>query len=561
MNVDQLIDSIISQIKPEWDNLHIIRYVYIELGKVLSRDTDFFFSMEGKLGEANLSLRELREIYESETGRKNFIICKSAALILKRAFDKLGIKSRLIKSLNNVSRISDGKEELEVNHWILAVEDGGNTYFLTLASDLPYIKMGMETHHFGDNISHKKRLNTGELIQVYEGPEINNTVIPRSKLKQIDIDIGYVRFFYSYNDEAKVVSDWQLQYDDVAILLVRDALRNNRFYYDLEIYDTDFYRDLTEYRDDNGNVISLEDRRLDEITDVEWARFIKTACGYVYDKICEILGFEIQVIPRVENKGWKYRPWLISLSFALKEYIVKQLGGEEDNIEMDFDNFNFTKWSRDIKKKYHYDKKEYDYNNLLGILDKLNSLVTCIGEKGRNKDFRRLFDSLSFHFIPRDRVYENAVDENGFVSNYYIANKFSRVFAHVFGCNEEIRDFNKMDYSEQTVILKEILPALFPEINRSNSYIDGYDEAYAPIFNRIQIYPIKKKDNGEYHIVFNVVGDNQSGDYYFLFNPKDNSFGSVDFLDVYDDYYILSDRMKKRINIFDGDEEEKNRTF
>ena len=29
MNVDQLIDSIISQIKPEWDNLHIIRYVYI----------------------------------------------------------------------------------------------------------------------------------------------------------------------------------------------------------------------------------------------------------------------------------------------------------------------------------------------------------------------------------------------------------------------------------------------------------------------------------------------------------------------------------------------------
>ena len=118
-----------------------------------------------------------------------------------------------------------------------------------------------------------------------------------------------------------------------------------------------------------------------------------------------------------------------------------------------------------------------------------------------------------------------------------------------------------MDYSEQTVILKEILPVLFPEINRSNSYIPGYDESYAPIFNRIQLYPIKKKDSGEYHIVFNIVGDNQLGDYYFLFNPKDNSFGSVDFLDVYDDYYILSDRMKKRINIFDGDEDEKNRTF
>lgn len=548
MEREQVINDIISRIDSNWDNLHKIRFVYIELGKLLSKDTDFFFSMDRKLGEANLSIKELRSIYESETGRKNFVICKSAAMLLKSIYDRIGIKSVPVKSLNNISHLEENGEVLDVNHWILAVYDGDDVYFLTLASDLPYIKTGMETKHFGDNISYKKVIN-GEEIQVYEGEEIKHTVIPRDKLKQVDIDIGYIRNYYSYHDEAYVVNHYELNYDDIGLLMVRDALRGNRYYYELEIYNTPFYKNLFPV---------LEERKMDDISEEEWDYFERKVCGYVYDKICEILGFEIQVIPRVENKDWNYQSWLLSLSINLEQYIYEELSkdGSIEEVPIDMDHFVFTKWSRTVKKKYDYDRKEFDYDNLLGIVDKLNSLILCIQNKGKTKDFMRLFHSLSFHFIPRNKIFENALDSNGFVSSYYIASKFKTTFSAMYGCGEEQRPFNLMDYSEQVVMIKESLTSMFPELNYNNCKdMNGYNDLYSPVANRIQIYPIKNKTTGDYHIVFNIVGNQYDDDYYFLYDPKANRLSLTDVLDTYNDYYIVSERLKNRVSIDDVVEE------
>ena len=548
MEREQVISDIMNRIQPDWDDLHKIRFVYIELGKLLSKDTDFFFSMDRKLGEANLSLKELKAIYESETGRKNYVICKSAAMLLKSIYDRIGIRSVPVRSLNNISHLEEDGENLDVNHWILAAYAGDGIYFLTLASDLPYIKMGMETHHFGDNISYKKTIN-GQEIQVYEGEEIHHTVISREKLKQVDIDIGYIKNYYSYHDETYVVNHYELNYDDISLLMVRDALRGNRFYYELEIYDTPFYNDLFP---------NLAERKMDEVDDKEWNEFIRKMCGYVNDKICELLGFEIPVIPRVENKDWNYQSWLLSLCVYLEDYIYQDLSkdGEITPIPIDMDHFVFSKWSRAVKKKYGYDRKEFDYDNLLGIVDKLNSLVICIQNKGKEKDFMRLFHSLSFHFIPRNKIYENAISSNGFVSNYYIASKFQRVFKAIFGCGEELRPFNHMDYSEQVVILKETINSMFPELNYHNCKdMPEYNDSYSPVSNRIQIYPIKSIETGEYHIVFNIVGDYESEDYYFLYNPITNEFHPTDVLDTYQDYHIVSERMKNRVSIDDVVEE------
>ncbi len=550
MKVDQIIDRIISGIHPDWDKFHIIRYVYIELGKLLSKDTDFFFSMDRKLGENNLSFDELKSIYDSEIGKNNYIICKSAASLLKLIYDKLGISSRLVKSLNNVSRIYDKNRELEVNHWILAVSDDNHTYFLTLASDLPYIKMGMETKHFGDHISFTKKVGDSE-IQVYEGPEIHETVVPRDYLKQVDIDIGYVHNMYSYNDEAKLVNDWSYQYDDVSLLMVRDAMRGNRLYYDLELFDTDFYRDLLQSGDS-----PLEERKFSDISEEEWDTFIRKVCSYVYDKICELVGYEIPVIPRVENQHWNYNSWLLSLCFQVQDYIYEYLDKNQNedykDVKIDLNHFQFTKWSRSVKKKFQYDKKMLDYYNILGILDKMNGLIGCVYDHGRRKDFRKMFHSLAFHFIPADRIFDNSIYEDGYVSNHYIAHKFKKVFSHVFGCNEERGEFNDMEYSEQVVIIKEMLSMLFPELNKGNCQaLEGYNDLYSPVFNRIQIYPIKHKSSGEYHIIFNIVGNNEDGDYYYFYNPKNNQLSSVDILDIFENYTIISDRMKSRINMED----------
>ena len=36
-------DDIISSIKPEWNKDEIIRYVYLYIGKIISKNVDFFY--------------------------------------------------------------------------------------------------------------------------------------------------------------------------------------------------------------------------------------------------------------------------------------------------------------------------------------------------------------------------------------------------------------------------------------------------------------------------------------------------------------------------------------
>ena len=109
-----------------------------------------------------------------------------------------------------------------------------------------------------------------------------------------------------------------------------------------------------------------------------------------------------------------------------------------------------------------------------------------------------------------------------------------------------------MGYAEKVAIIKEVLLIMFPEINKSNSCnLNEYDDNYNAVLNRIQIYPIKNKDDGYYSILFNIIGDNKNSDYYFLYNAKNNTFYVPNALDTYNEYIIISNRMKDRISIED----------
>ena len=96
MNVNEIVNRVVFSVKKEWSTLEKIRFVYLETGKYLVKDTDFFFSMDGKLDDYNLSLEELADIYNNENPlESNKVICRSSALILKKIYDRLGIKSKL----------------------------------------------------------------------------------------------------------------------------------------------------------------------------------------------------------------------------------------------------------------------------------------------------------------------------------------------------------------------------------------------------------------------------------------------------------------------------------
>lgn len=554
MNINEIINNIVNSVNPDWPVLYKIRYAYVELGKYLQKDTDFFFSVDNKLGENNLSFQEISDIYNDEVVLSTSVICKSASKLLKMVYDRLGINSRLVKSINNVIEYSDGENDISINHWMLVVSDGEREYFCTLSSDLPYIQMGMETKHFGVNIPYTKELSDGTCVNVYEGEEVKHTVIPRDELKEIDIAIKYIKNFYKYDDSSHTSKEWQPQYDNASLFMLRDTIRGNRLFNELEIGKSDFFNRMMQFEGENGRNISFYDQEMSSLTDEDWKIWIKNICREVQNKCSEIIGYEIYPLPSIESSYWNYESWLLSFTFLLEREIYRQFNLSKEDIkevEVDVENFKYSKWSKKLKQKLDMNGM-YDHENLILIIDKLNALVNCIRSKGKSGNLNSLFQSLSYHFIDRNNIYENNIDENGKLSSYYIANKFEEMFKRVFSCNETTTDINRMSYSEQIVIIKEVLSIMFPEISYENSnMVDSYNDGYSPVFNRIHLYPIKNKNNGEYALIFSVIGDGEYDDIYFFYDLKTNSFDVCNILDIYNDYIFVSERMKNKFSVED----------
>lgn len=549
--MEEIINEVLKGIDNSWPTLYKIRYVYLAVGKILSRDTDFFFSVDGKLGEANLSVEEIKKIYESDTGHDYKVICKSASFILKAVYDKLGIKSKLVETNTSIATVGD--DDFLINHWLLvAYDDENKAYFMTLTPDLPYIKMNMETRHFGSDIPYERDYS-GKKFRVYKGEEIKATTIPKDKLKQIDIDINYIKEQYLTSNRMHKV--WHYDYEDASLSLLKEQLSNNSLFYEIEEGKTDFYNDLMKFRGHNGKKIDLYDCSLFSLNEKDKVIWLKIICRNVLDKIENYFGYSFNVVPPIDSNYWNFDSWLLNFCVLLEDDIYKSFERDDvdvSSIKINIENFQYSKWSKKVKNAFGITSTSFNYNNILVILDKLNALVNCVKNNGKNGHLSQLISSLAYHFIDPNHLYEFSINENGYLANYYIANKFECLFKHIFSSNDMISPLNKMDYSEQVVIIKEIIASMFPEVNYENSkFLVDYNDEYSAIANRIQIYPIKSKKTGEYSIIFNIIGDNKIGDYYFYYNLLTNEFKAVDVLSIYNDFIIVSNRMKRRMSIED----------
>ena len=546
-----LIDGIVSNVHDDWPTLYKIRYVYLAVGKELMRDTDFFLSVDGKLGEANLSNQEIIDIYNSEKGRGLAVICKSASSILKMVYDRLGIRSKLVETNTSLATIYD-KGEFLINHWFLAVYDeDGKAYFMTLTPDLGYIQMNMETKHFASNIPYIRDFGLKKM-QVYKGEEIKPSFISRNELKEIDIAIGYIKKEYLYNDKYQKTNQWEKNYDNASFSMLKNEMKDNKLFYELALHKSSFYQFCTNFKGENGKYISFTQDDLVNLTDDDWYYFNKIVCEQVLNKISQILGYEIFIIPNINSKHWNYESWLLNLCVQLQDKILKRMYQKDNtdiNVNLDLNHFEYNKWSKNIKAKYN---SNTTYDDILSILDKMNSLVKSTEKKETRKNVGVLLHKLGYHFISKKYVYEKNINEDGYLSNCYIANKFNLLFPYVFSCNDVITDFNKMGYSEMVSIIKEVIMLMFSEITKNNSSkLNGYNENYNAIFNRIQMYTVRNKETKEYSIVFNIPSNNNENDYYFFYNPGRNLFRTFNFLDFCNDYIIVSNRLKNKMSIMD----------
>lgn len=559
MTINEVVEKVVNSVDKNWSTLEKIRYVYLSVGKMLSKYTDFFFSVDNKLGNQQLTISQIEEVYEDDKREGDLrVICRSAAYILQRIYDELGIKSDLIKSNNNVINYEVDDHSLLINHWFLVVyDDDGKAYFLTLASDLPYIQMGMETRHFATNIPYRKMAKNGEIIQVYCGDEIKHTVLDSKTLREVDTKIGYIKTQYNYDEDYKKTNDYHYNYEDAAIHMLSNELKSNKLYMEIEGYNTYFYRKLTDFRNGDKH-ISFCDTPKDEITPEDWNVWLKKLCKMVHRRLEKIVGYRIFIKHFYNEDEWNYNEWIEEVCKQVQRYIFQYADKSLDDLWIQ-DNFNYAKWSRSMKKSDELNYRELDVDNVMVILDKTNTLAKYAMSGKPPKNFMSLFNSLTYHFVNRDFTLEGAI-QDGTVSSKYISHKFKVLFNRIFSCNEELIDLNNMEYSEQIVIIKMILDRMFPELTSDNAIIeDYYNENYSLVQNRIQVYSLKHKKNGEYAVVFHILADDTMNDSYFFYDLKTNKFKIANILQINKEYTIVSDRFKSRIEEMENLNEKKNK--
>ena len=339
--------------------------------------------------------------------------------------------------------------------------------------------------------------------------------------------------------------------------MLSSDLISNKLYNDLEGQGTYFYNRLIEFDVDDKH-ISLIETPIEQISQEEWNVWVKKLCKLVHRRIEKIIKYRIVIETFYDDDTWNYRDWLRDVCVQIQRYLHRYLNETHEELWVEGD-FSFNKWSRQYKKTMGPLYDVLEVNNVLLMLDKTNALVSGLSDGKIPKSFMTLFNSLSYHFINKDFLLEDST-HNGIVSSKYIAHKFKRLFTTIFECNSVITDLNRMEYSEQIVIIKMIIDRMFPELNSQNGIIDEfYNENYSIVQNRIQIYSVKHKETGEYNLVFHIIGDDTYSDTYYFYETKTNKFSAANILRINRDYIIVSDRLRTRIEEMEDIAEKKNK--
>ena len=536
MTSEELIKKIVASVNPLWTDLEKIRYVYLEVGKELSKDADFFYTIGGKLGKKGLPLNKLVGRYNNMLPDDLKVTCYQGASILKEIYDELGIKSKIILSLNNNTVYKNGKDTYTFKHYFLDAQDEqGNHYFLTVVSDIPNIKMNLKTEHFAKHINYKKVINDKE-IQVYDGPEIHETALSDEELRKIDEKIGYLNSIYE--EHRELVYD----YDNEALSQLRTSLGRNGLYLELEEMDTNFYRSLFRF---NG----IADKKISDIPDKVKDKWIQLLCRLVKTRIESIIGHSVHVNEKIQD-GFNYNQWLKELVADINVYILLYCNGNNvDGIykfKVDKD-FNFDKYARDIRKEYNLKNIEYDYDNPLAILTKMNALVKFMNEPGERKGkFYKLLQSLSYHYVSPEYMF----DESKPLTTYYIAHKFYKVFSYIMD-TESTRNFlSDKDFITQKECIKTIIGMMYPEVTEKLAKeMTNYNPKYRPIENIIQVFSLKNKKTDDYEFYFDIESSRiGEPSYFFLYNPKNNKLTpNYSIKDVLQNYIPLNNRLVNKI--------------
>ena len=123
---DNAVDKLIKQIPDNLDDIEKARYVYLNLGKLLSYDEKYWYgNSEIKNRIYKKSMSTTPRFSEIQPNKKKKVICVSISKLYSSVLNKVGIKSGQQKEIDHVYNY------LTINN---------NFYFADLNNDLKYIQ-------------------------------------------------------------------------------------------------------------------------------------------------------------------------------------------------------------------------------------------------------------------------------------------------------------------------------------------------------------------------------------------------------------------------------------
>jgi hypothetical protein len=482
--MDKVIERIIAEInsKTDWTLDDKIRYAYIELGKNVHLNVEFFYSLYGLIHEdCSLSFEQLKNIYDNIKPTYN-VICKDCARMLKMIFDKCNIKSE-IKETIEVDHYYLDEGRMDIQHFFNVVEGNDKKqYFLSLVLDIPLIQLGLKTEHFGTNVVYIDDKGN----QVYKGEEIINTVLKPEYIENIDNNIGYLSL--KFGDENSKANYVNLAFEKLA-----SANRRNKMYYSMVALNqnNEFYNGLINVMSEEKDSLSVNLYDLDE------------------NKINEIKKY---VCISIKNK-------------IKEEYLFLQAENADFYILLNNKSYlECIKYLGNILKKNNYKSADGQFNlnalitsstKLFNVLDKIPSCATYLPD-----ELDKLKQMLNLYIYNIAKVYipkEYRPDAGYIYSNKYLENKLKVLFKEVFDFNNDTA-FTHMKVGEKGVIISRVLHALFPELSNDKTIERKKED---PVENRINTCMMYNKKEGLYKLLVNIEATNQDNNIVLIYNFND----------------------------------------
>ena len=124
--------------KGDISEIEIIRYIYINLGKIMNFDLNYTFGnrrQKERIYNSRLTQEEIERLFEAKT-----VICKSLAVMMVR----------ILKEFNIDATVIDSQREVEPKHVYNRVSlKDGRKLNMDLEEDLEFIQTGSKTRYFG----------------------------------------------------------------------------------------------------------------------------------------------------------------------------------------------------------------------------------------------------------------------------------------------------------------------------------------------------------------------------------------------------------------------------